>query len=267
MSTPRHFWLVAGALLLTTACSTPEERMAKLQLKQQQLDLKAQQIAQRVKRATWRAAPPGQRRSGPARPAGKCAQGAVHMRRQPERHRQALLQRPAGNLPGDGEGQVAAINVADRRAPGGSSVKAAAAARAYGQTITGYYDESLEINGGLQKMSWGFYSPASPEQLAQALGAAVPNFKRMSRELSGNYVRMEIFDRGGWHRTTRFDYYRGRADVLGERTLVIEASRDAAFPGSRIRLLGARRADGAVQDDLRLNWTKFPAVRRARATP
>lgn len=252
MSTPRHFWLAAGALLLTTACSTPEERMAKLQLKQQQLDLKAQQIAQRNEARNM------------AR--SNLQDGAVVDQRAPlenvlkalstcDASLSATVKRFSSDLqaifPVTVKGQVAAINVADRRAPGGSSVKAAAAARAYGQTITGYYDESLEINGGLQKMSWGFYSPASPEQLAQALGAAVPNFKRMSRELSGNYVRMEIFDRGGWHRTTRFDYYRGRTDVLGERTLVIEASRDAAFPGSRIgcSVRGAQVAQ--FQDDLR----------------
>ncbi len=252
MSTPRHFWLAAGALLLTTACSTPEERMAKLQLKQQQLDLKAQQIAQRNE----------------ARNAarGNVQDAAVVDQRAPlenvlkalsacDASLSATVKRFAPDLqalfPVTVKGQVAAIAVADRRAQGGNSVKAAAGARAYGQTVSGYYDESLEINGGLQKMSWGFYSPASPEQLAQALGAAVPNFKRMSRELSGNYVRMEIFDRGGWHRTTRFDYYRARADVLGERTLVIEASRDAAFPGSRIgcSVRGAQVAQ--FQDDLR----------------
>ena len=47
MSASRTWLLAAGTLLLTTACSTPEERMAKLQIKQQRLEIKAQQAAQR----------------------------------------------------------------------------------------------------------------------------------------------------------------------------------------------------------------------------
>ncbi|WP_039787279.1 hypothetical protein [Herbaspirillum huttiense] len=252
MSASRTWLLAAGTLLLTTACSTPEERMAKLQIKQQRLEIKAQQAAQRnearneLRTKVQASAVTDQR--GPYENVIKALASC-------DASFAATLRQFSGSLPPAFvvtlKGPVASIDVPDRRTPGSNRIAAAGSAQAYGQTLSGYYDERTESNGQLQKMSWGFYSPATPEQLAKVLGAAIPNFKRTSRELDGNYVRMEIFDRGGWHRTTRFDYYRGQSNVLGERTLVIEPSRDPSFPGSRIgcSVRGAQVAQ--FQDELR----------------
>ena len=245
----KHTWLLAaGTLLLTTACSTPEERMAKLQLKQQRLEMKAQQLAQRneARNKVQTTAVTDQR--GPfentIKALASCdASFAATLRQFADKLQPAFVVTV--------KGPVASIDVPDRRTPGRDRIAAAGAAQAYGQTLSGYYDENLEINGQVQKISWGFYSPATPEQLVQALGLAIPNFKRTSRELNGNYTRMEIFERGGWHRTMRFDYYRGQANVLGERTLVIEPSRDPAFPGSRIGCSVRGTQVAQFQDELR----------------
>lgn len=231
MMTSRTWLLAASTVLFATACATPEERMAKLQIKQQRLELRAQQLAQRNDTRA------------------KSQTNAVLDQRAPmenvikalaacDASLGATVKQFAPDLkpifPVTIKGEVASIDVPDRKTPGRNTVQAAAAAKVYGLTLSGYYEESTEINGSLQKMAWGFITPASIEQTAAVLGAAVPNFKRMSKEVNGNYVRMEIFDRGGWHRTSRFDHYRAQPNLLGERTLVIEASRDPAFPGSRV---------------------------------
>jgi hypothetical protein len=252
MTTSRTWLLAAGTLLLTTACSTPEERVAKLQLKQQRMELKAQQLAQRTdtrneQRGKTQVTPVTDQR-GPFENVVKALASCDASLAATLRQFSGAVQ-PAFVV--TLKGPVAGIDVPDRHTPGRDRIAAAASAQAYGQTLSGYYDESVVINGQLQKMSWGFYSPATPEQLATALGAAIPNFKRTSRELDGKYTRMEIFDRGGWHRTTRFDYYRGQPNVLGERSLTIEPSRDPAFPGSRIGCSVRGSQVAQFQDELR----------------
>lgn len=248
MSTSRIWLLAAGTLLLTTACSTPEERMAKLQIKQQRLAVKSQQAAQRneLRTKAESAAVTDQRTplENVLKALGSCDASFAATVRQ---FSGALQPAFVVTL----KGPVASIDVPDRSTAGRNHIAVAAPAQAYGQILSGYYDERLEINGQLQKISWGFFSPATPEQLVKALGAAIPNFKHTSRELEGNYVRMEIFDRGGWHRTTRFEHYRAQANVLGERTLVIEASRDPAFPGSRIGCSVRGTQVAQFQDELR----------------
>ena len=248
MSASRTWLLAAATLLLTTACSTPEERMTKLQIKQQRLEIKAQQAAQRNEVISKAQATAVIDQRAPfenvLKALANCdASFAATLGQFPEALSPAFVVTR--------KGKIASIDVPDRRTPGRDRVAAAGSALAYGQTLSAYYDESVEINGQPQKISWGFYSPSTPEQLARILGAAIPNFKRTSRELNGNYVRMEIFDRGGWHRTTRFDYYRGQANVLGERTLVIEPSRDPAFPGSRIGCSVRGSQVAQFQDELR----------------
>ncbi|MBO9538200.1 hypothetical protein [Herbaspirillum sp.] len=231
MTRTRTWLLAASTIILTTACATPEERMAKLQIKQQRLELKTQQLAQRNETR------------------GKTQTSAVLDQRAPlenvvkalaacDATLGATIKQFAPDLtpifPVTVKGEVAAIDVPDRKTPGRNTVQPTAAAKVYGLTLSGYYEESTEINGTLQKMAWGFVTPASPAQAAAVLGTVIPNFKRVSKEINGNYVRMEIFDRDGWHRTSRFDYYRAQPNLQGERTLVIEASRDPALPGSRI---------------------------------
>ncbi len=248
MSASRTWLLAAATLLLTTACSTPEERAAKQQIRQQRQEIKAQQLAQRNEASNKTPTTAVIDQRGPfenvIKALANCdASFAATLGQFPEALSPAFVVTR--------KGKIASIDVPDRRIPGRDRVVAAGSALAYGQTLSAYYDETVEINGQLQKMSWGFYSPATPEQLATVLGAAIPNFKRTSRELNGNYVRMEIFDRGGWHRTTRFDYYRGQANVLGERSLVIEPSRDPAFPGSRIGCSVRGLQVAQFQDELR----------------
>ncbi|MFJ3045508.1 hypothetical protein ACIPEN_06745 [Herbaspirillum chlorophenolicum] len=205
--------------------------MAKLKIKQQRLELKAQELAQRNE----------------AR--GKPQTNAVLDQRAPlenvikalaacDASLGATVKQFAPDLtsifPLTIKGEVASIDVPDRKTPGRNIVQPTAAAKVYGLTLSGYYEESTEINGTLQKMAWGFTIPAGADQVASVLGAAIPNFKRVSKEINGNYTRMEIFDRGGWHRTSRFDHYRSQSNILGERTLVVEASREPAFPGTRV---------------------------------
>ncbi|WP_432239473.1 hypothetical protein [Herbaspirillum robiniae] len=248
MSTPRTWLLAASTVLLATACATPEERMAKLQIKQQRLELKTQQLALRNE----------------AR--GKPQTNAVLDQRAPlenvvkalaacDASLGATVKQFAPDLkpvfPVTVKGEVASIDVPDRKTPGRTAVAPMAAAKVYGLMLSSYYEESTEINGTLQKMAWGFTTPAGADQVASVLGAAIPNFKRVSKEVSGTYTRMEIFDRGDWHRTSRFDHYRAQPNILGERTLVIEASRDPAFPGTRVGCVVRGFQTEQFQDTLR----------------
>ncbi|WP_245200170.1 hypothetical protein [Herbaspirillum sp. LeCh32-8] len=232
----RTWLLAASTILLATACATPEERMAKMQIKQQRLELKAQRLAERNQnRDQARGAPaPG----GPVTDQRAPLENAVKALAACDASFGATLKRFAAEISPSFQvtvkGETASIEVPDRKTPGRNIVAPAAPAKVYGLTLSGYYEESTDINGTLQKMVWGFTTTASPDQAAAVLGTAIPNFKRMSKEISGTYTRMEIFERNGWHRTSRFDYYRGQANLNGERTLVIEASRDPAFPGARI---------------------------------
>lgn len=135
------------------------------------------------------------------------------------------------------KGLVVSIDVLDCCMFGSNCIVVVGSVQVYGQILSGYYDECMESNGQLQKMSWGFYSLVVLEQLVKVLGVVIFNFKCISCELDGNYVCMEIFDCGGWYCIMCFDYYCGQFNVLGEWILVIELLCDFVFFGSCIGCL------------------------------
>lgn len=248
MSLPRHWLLAASTVLLATACATPEERMAKLQLKQQKLELRAEQLAQRnqARSAAANTAVIDQRL--PLENVVKALASCDSSFGATVKHFAPALKEV---FPISVTGEVASISVPQRQVPGQSTVRPTGEARIYGVAVSAYYDESVVVNGELKKMAWGVYLPSGVDQVAALLGARLPNFKRVSKEINGNYTRMEIFDGSGWHRTSRFDYYRGMADTAGERAMTIEPSRDPAFPGTRVGCSVRGRAMEQLQDSLR----------------
>ena len=240
MSHANKWLLAASTVLLVSACATPEERMAKLQIRQQKLELRAQQMNER--RAARMA-------DGPAAAVTEISAQATTDLDTPlanvlkalancDASYPATLKQFATQL----EPQVpvvinthgASISVADRATIGRASVATTGQAQAYGIPVSGFFDEATVIGGNTEKISWGFYSPESISTVYSTLGARILAFKDVRQDVGGARLRMDIYDGRHWRRTTRFDYYRNQSKLAGERVFAIDVSRDPAFPGTRV---------------------------------
>lgn len=241
MSQPGKWLLAASAVLLVSACATPEERMAKLQIRQQQLELRAQQINER------RAARVNETSSGGT--VTEVSAQAVTDLDTPLANVVKALANCDATLPAtlkqfatQLEPQVpvvikthgASFSVPDRTALGRSSVAVAGQAQVFGLPISGVFDEATIIGGNTEKLSWGFYSPEPVSAVSSVLGARIAGYKQVRHDVGGALLRMDIYDGRNWRRTTRFDYFRNQSRIAGERVFAIDASRDPAFPGTRV---------------------------------
>ncbi|WP_225201524.1 hypothetical protein [Herbaspirillum sp. alder98] len=215
--------------------------MAKLQIKQQRLELRAQQMNERRTarmNETSTAAAPSELSAQPVTDLDTPLANVLKALGNCDASLPATLKQFVTQL----EPQVpvvikangASFSVADRTTPGSSSVKLASQTQVFGLPISGVFDEATVIGGNTEKISWGFYSPESISAVSSTLGSRIASYKQVRQDVGGAQLRMDIYDGRSWRRTTRFDYFRNQSKIAGERVFAIDASRDPAFPGTRV---------------------------------
>ncbi|EJN09294.1 hypothetical protein [Herbaspirillum sp. YR522] len=241
MSHSNKWLLAASAVLLVSACATPEERMAKLQIKQQQLELRAQQINERRAARMNDTSGTGAVGDGSAQavtdldtPLGNVIKALASCDASLPATLKQFVTQLAPQVPVVAKANGASLGVADRAIPGRSSVPVAGQAQVMGVPVSGFFDEATIIGGQPEKISWGFYSPASVATVSSVLGARIAGYKQVRQDVGGAMLRMDIYDGRNWRRTTRFDYFRNQSKLAGERVFAIDVSRDPAFPGTRV---------------------------------
>jgi hypothetical protein len=241
MSQANKWLLAASTVLLVSACATPEERMAKLQIKQQRLELRAQKINERrnARMNETTTAGTGIDRTMQAvtdldtplanvlKAIGNCDATLPLTLKQ-------FVTQLEPQIPVVIKTNGASFSVADRATPGRSSAATASQTQVFGLPVSGFFDEATIIGGNTEKVSWGFYSPESITAVSATLGTRIPTYKQVRQDVGGAMLRMDIYEGRNWRRTTRFDYFRNQPKIAGERVFAIDASRDPAFPGTRV---------------------------------
>lgn len=129
---------------------------------------------------------------------------------------------------------IAAIAVPERTADDRNFVRFGKPLTAGAVEMTAYFDEISHGGTSGDFYFWGFFSPMSPQAVAQRLAPSVADAERLVRVDEATYVRLEIHDGKDWRKIASPKAFHGAPGKRVERALIIEPSDNPAFAGTRI---------------------------------